>query len=444
MDSQNRLNSGIDTNNDQRSMEVREFMSRMPSWTLRWGISLIFLILILAFTGSAFIDYPDTLEGELVLTSDRPTQWITAKNSGRLSDLWVSNQKKVKEGEWLGVLENPASTSDVSRLLSELDKLELLEPKDSMFVKFNWPELILGEIQPSYNHFVQLYSDYTNFLYQPYYELKLTSLHNKKKMLDLYYERIWEQRMALQEQLKLAHDKLMADSILFQEKVIASLTYKQRQSQYLQKRHAFHGARSQLAQMKVQVEDLNQTIVELEQERNDKQSAMLQQLAGAKDELWSQINRWEQRYLLKAETNGKIDFQYDLSGGAIIPAGIPLMTIAPMGQPKVFAIATIPAHGASKIKSGQLVHVYLDEYIYQESGQLIGKVLSASKTPIPSEGGQRVYRVKIDIPEDWTSTFGKSLELKQQMVGKVEIITDDISLLERLFNQIRKLTHSQA
>lgn len=55
-----------------RSEEVQEVMGHMPSWILRWGITLFFVIILTLLIGSFFFRYPDTITATMTLTSDNP------------------------------------------------------------------------------------------------------------------------------------------------------------------------------------------------------------------------------------------------------------------------------------------------------------------------------------------------------------------------------------
>ena len=46
-----------------RSEEVQEIMGRIPSWTERWGITVIALFFCILFTGAAFFPIPESLSG---------------------------------------------------------------------------------------------------------------------------------------------------------------------------------------------------------------------------------------------------------------------------------------------------------------------------------------------------------------------------------------------
>jgi hypothetical protein len=59
-----------------RSNEVQEILTRVPPGIIRWGITVIFLILCLLFFGSWMIHYPDIVGGTFKLTSLNDTDYI--------------------------------------------------------------------------------------------------------------------------------------------------------------------------------------------------------------------------------------------------------------------------------------------------------------------------------------------------------------------------------
>ena len=42
-----------------RSEEVQEVMGQVPAWIVRWGIRLLFLVVVTLLVGSCFFKYPD-------------------------------------------------------------------------------------------------------------------------------------------------------------------------------------------------------------------------------------------------------------------------------------------------------------------------------------------------------------------------------------------------
>jgi len=52
-----------------RSEEVQEILGRPPKWILRWGIMLLFSVILLLFVGSWFFKYPDIIASDITVTS---------------------------------------------------------------------------------------------------------------------------------------------------------------------------------------------------------------------------------------------------------------------------------------------------------------------------------------------------------------------------------------
>ena len=55
----------------QRSDEYHEVISKVPSWLVRWGITVFFLILVMMVLGSYLIKYPDLVKVPFYLTSQQ-------------------------------------------------------------------------------------------------------------------------------------------------------------------------------------------------------------------------------------------------------------------------------------------------------------------------------------------------------------------------------------
>ena len=50
-----------------RSEEVQEVMGQVPAWIVRWGITLLFLVVVALLVGSCFFKYPAKGSGDIVV-----------------------------------------------------------------------------------------------------------------------------------------------------------------------------------------------------------------------------------------------------------------------------------------------------------------------------------------------------------------------------------------
>ena len=47
-----------------RSEAVQEVMGHVPSWIVRWGITVLSLVVLMLVVGSFFFRYPDVIEAD--------------------------------------------------------------------------------------------------------------------------------------------------------------------------------------------------------------------------------------------------------------------------------------------------------------------------------------------------------------------------------------------
>jgi len=119
-----------------------------------------------------------------------------------------------------------------------------------------------------------------------------------------------------------------------------------------------------------------------------------------------------------------------------LPSG--LLRLTARNDAVVIGKALLPIARSGKVKVGQKVNIRLENFPDNEFGILRGVVKNISL--VPSQTGQTVnYTVEIGLPEGLTTTYKKELPYLQNMRGKAEIITEDISLLERFVLPVKKI-----
>jgi HlyD family secretion protein len=99
----------------------------------------------------------------------------------------------------------------------------------------------------------------------------------------------------------------------------------------------------------------------------------------------------------------------------------------------------LPLEGAGKVRVGQQVNIQLAGYPYLEYGSLIGVVNNISLVSSDNK-----YSLEISLSDSLKTNYGISLEMKSELQGTAEIITDDIRLLQRILNPIKSLLKKQS
>ena len=156
-------------------------------------------------------------------------------------------------------------------------------------------------------------------------------------------------------------------------------------------------------------------------------------ISSAKNVLHEKLKQWEEKYLLRSPINGVIYFHNKvLRVGQNVSEGDELFTVIPKDYGDIFCTMTIPFLNSGKVQVGQKINLFLDNFPYQEFGTVNGEVISISE--IPNDDG---YMVRAAIPKNLITSYGYEIGYKPNLVGRVEIVTENQSLIERIFNKFK-------
>ncbi len=156
-----------------RSQAVNEILGLVPHWMIRWGNSLIFILVLGVLAMSYFIKYPDSIPIEVSLTTSSSPQRIIAKSSGALEQLLISDQEAIAENQLLAVIRD--DNGNLHQIQSEVDGTVYfhrfwivnmaVNPNDTLFsITPNEFENYVGHAKvASQNHGVFLVGQKVNF-----------------------------------------------------------------------------------------------------------------------------------------------------------------------------------------------------------------------------------------------------------------------------------------
>lgn len=300
-----------------RSEEVQEVMGQIPAWIVRWGITILFIVVLALLVGSYFFTYPDMVETEMTLTSREPVVEVVARSSGKISELYVSNGQEVKSGAPLAVIENTAKTDDVFRLKKLLARYkEEPERLNYYLLQDMW---LLGDIQSAY---------------------------------------------------------------------------------------------MSLASKDISARDYRASV----------------------GQLLASIHSWEMAYCLMAPAEGKVQLLLQEAPNQYLSSGNIFARIVPKEGESWVGRALLPLQRSGKVKVGQRVIVRFTNFPDQEFGIVNGRLSSVSL--VPSEDN---YMIEIVFPDGLITNYGKSLPVFYEMKATAEIVTDDLRLIERFFQPLKKI-----
>ena len=98
----------------------------------------------------------------------------------------------------------------------------------------------------------------------------------------------------------------------------------------------------------------------------------------------------------------------------------------------------MPIQNWGKVKLGQKVIIKLDNYPNQEWGSLTGTITNISDVPKQQIQQEPYYSIYVDI-EGLTTSYDKEIDFKQEMQGTAEIVVEELTVLQRIFYQLREI-----
>lgn len=419
----------VENNIEIRSEEVQEILSHIPNWIIRWGITAILCSVIIILIASWFIKYPDVITARVTITTAIPPINIVAKSSGAVK-LLISDNENVKKNSILGIIENSADTDDLFYLVNQCNHFAKSSENNAVNFKSN---LSLGSIQNPYLQFIKSLNDYKLFKELQYFSKQVSLLQLRINRYQELNQSLQKQLVLLKRELNLNKQNFQTDSTLHAEGVTAKIDRNRAESVLLQAKRNYESAKSNLINNKIQINQLNSQITDLTSKKLEQERILNEAITQSFEQLESQLENWKQQFLLLSPIDGKVSFSTYWSNNQYVNTGDEVMTIVPI-ETAPFARVEMPVRGSGKVEVGQKVNIKLDNYPYQEYGMILGEVQTKSSVPKNNS-----YTLTLSLPNGLTSSYNKELSFDREMQGTAEIITKDLRILERVFNQFRSL-----
>lgn len=425
-------------NIELRSESVQDILTQPPHWMIRWGNTIIFLILVLILMMSYVIKYPEFIPAPIIVTSQNPPEKLEARTNSKIEKIFIKDHQEVKKDQVLMVMQSSANYKDVLALKKIIDSLS---PNQlSSFPLSETSHFKLGELQGDYNSFAKAFQDEALFTrLQPYAPENLAA----NQSLSEYRVRIAttkQQKSLEQAKYELTKKNYSRSQELFNQGVISSMELENEKIKYIQAQQNLENINISLSQMEEGISNLNKTksgtAINTEKDKITYSTQTLQLF----EQLRKSLKQWEQNYLLISNTEGIASFQQFFGENQFIKAGDAVLSILPKNREKLVGRMSVPATNSGKIASGEKVLIKLDNYRYQEYGIVEGKVQNISLSP-DKDGN---YYVDVLLPKGLKTSYNKNLVFDKELKGSAEIVTQDLRLIERFFYQMRKLLGYQS
>lgn len=434
MPNMNKLESSLEEV-ELRSEDFQHVFIKTPRWILRWGIYLILLIVFLFIIGSVLFKYPDTISAPFTLTGTTPPARIKAKKSGLLTKLYISDNQIVSKGDYLAIIENPAKEENMKYIKKFI--VNFLS-KDTIYLELPMKDMELGGVQTTYLSFYQTLYNYKQFKKNHYHERKINILKDRISFNTNYYNDLLKQQSVRKEQLYLKEKQYQRDSILYSRGVVSEQDLEETNVNYLNARLNLLTTNTDIDNIKIAMTEMTGTFVETENDSIEKENYYIVEIRNQALQLLTEIQSWEINYVLQSPINGKISFNSYWSEHQNIVAEEDVFNILPTNNSTLIAKVFLPMTRSGKVKVNQKVNLHFDNFPDNEFGVVRGIVKNISLLPSVS-GNISFYVAEIALPSGLETSYKKKLPYYPEMKGKAEVVTEDLSLFQRIMNPIRKV-----
>lgn len=416
------------------SEEVQEIITAVPSWILRWGITLIFIILGGIVLLSALIEYPDVVKTNLKVNSLNSPKQVLAKQTGKLITLLVQDGQMVTENQSLAFFESTANPNDVLQLNQQLKAFQSNVLKNINEVSVLPRGLNLGELQGGYQNFYQQYLQYQSTQKNGYYLNRMAFLEKDLKDIGTLKTQIIQQQKVQRLEYANQEEEYRAYQKLYKNKVVSRSEFAQQENKYLASKYplqqsetAILNNNSSYAAKEKELLDLRHTIAE-------EQAKFVQAL----NQCINECDNWVLQHVLRAPVAGKLSFAGIVQQNQNVMANQEVFIINP-GNTDFFGEVQIPQYNMGKIRKGERTLVKLRSYPFEQYGMIRGRLTYISDAAYRDS----VFVAKVSFEHFENKDTEHKIVLKNGMQADAEIITEESSLLQRFFRNITKMLHSQ-
>ena len=415
---------------DIRSNEVQELIGAVPTWIVRWGSTIVFLVLVGLLTFSYVIKYPDVVSAPVAISTSTPPIPLIAKTSGKLTHLLVKDNENVDSNQLVGVIESVADYTFVLFLDSLLDDDSILFTKTLQQLD---PKKQMGELQSDYSSFLTSMENEGLFALSNYKNQQLKKINESIDFQNALITPYKRQIASIRRELANAESKYSNDFNLYQKGIISTRELQESESNSIRLQNQIQSMNANISNGQMSVTKFEKQLTDVNvvdaQNSLDKKSSIVENYNNLK----SKIKLWKNTFLITSPAKGSISFNTIRNENQFVEMGKTVLSIV---QPNDYFIGQImlPTQNAGKVKTGQKVMIKLENYPYQEFGTLDAVIENISSVPVDGK-----YIVELSLPKMNETSYQKKLVMQQDMRGVADIITEKKRLITKFFDKLKYL-----
>jgi multidrug resistance efflux pump len=421
-----------ENNIEVRNEEIQEILGTPPGWILRFGTLLFLIIIVLLFWLSYWIQYPDVVESEIIVSfNDPPTKLISPK-SGYLNKLHTKHNQRVRKGQLLISYNSEANYLDVLSLYEKLVQVKPTIPSAILTLTIS-ENYNVGELQKYLFQFLDKQKQYN---LRSKEIIEVTNKTDKQKQIislenGIQYSVNLKENLAIQientqiqiknEEAMVKMDKLSQSELnKTKDKLTVLIT-------------SLNATEAEIKDKQFKISNLKSDLVNLKAGNEKGREVALLEMNAAFVQLKSNVSEWISLHLIISPSNGTVQVTNKfLKSGQYVNKDEPLLMVIPTQSNKMRGIMNIPFTESGNIRKNQTVLVRLNSYPSSKYGIIKGKVASSSSIAL-EDNEKLVSPVTVYFSKGLVTTTGYKVSTKKELSGTARIITQNKRFIQRLF-----------
>lgn len=423
--------------------EIQQILGHPPGWFLRWGITLIVVVVLIFGTIANFIAYPDTIEAKAILTTENPPVRMVARQGGTIQQLFIDDKAEVKAGDFLALINSTIELEDFLALSTVLDSIQLNRPEDLANVAISNPYDI-GNLQPKLAAFNQSVSQLQFLLRFNEAAQQVRAIQAQITHLEALNKTLQRKETLFQEDIELAASNVIRFDTLLKLKSASERQLENAKSDLLDAQKAFEDGIILFQRNQATIAELQEKQLAIRQKDRAAKNSALLEVQERYQSLRGAMKEWRQNYLIEAPIAGNVDLSKNWSAEQYVSIEEEVLTIIPIeGAGAIVAKAALPSSRSGKVLVGQKVQLRMDGFPYREFGVLNGEVSTISDVPLTENGQVSIYTAFIHLKNGLQTTYDEPITFRQEMPCTALILTESKTLLHRIFERLYDLMYNR-
>lgn len=418
---------------NERSEEVQDIIERMPTrWTF-WIASIVSLIMFATIFMSCIIKYPDTVSGTITITMEEAPVRLVSHSAGYLH-LLSDNMTEVKRYDCIGYLECGAEYNDV-KLLDSLCHCNM----DRDIVLDLPQNLKLGSLSIAYNNFVASYNSYDMLRKTKVYGNMRKALVSKRTSGIKVGENLKKELELNNKVLSVSKQSYSVDSVLYNAGALSEEALNMQRASVMSQEQSNLQLKSSKFNQEFDLSSIDIELAKIDINVYEELKTSFVSLVSSYNNLVNEIKQWKEHYMFIAPIDGRIEYLGFWHDNVFVQSAQELFTISPQNSNMIGELE-ISSFGAGKVEPGQSVNVKLNDYPYEEYGQIKGRVdyvSSLTHEVKSSEFSGNSYLVMVSFPHGLKTNYGENIKANSEYKGFASIVTKKRRLIQRLFDNLK-------